>query len=62
MTKRYLEDFAVGQVFRSGRKRVDKDEIFAFAKEYDLQPFHLDEAPALIGALEPLNRGRFWPI
>ena len=27
MTKRYLEDFAVGQVFKSGRKRVDKDEI-----------------------------------
>ena len=46
MTKRYLEDFAVGQVFKTGRKRVDKDEIFAFAKEYDPQPFHLDEAAA----------------
>jgi acyl dehydratase len=46
MTKRYLEDFAVGQVFKSGRKRVDKDEIFAFAREYDPQPFHLDEAAA----------------
>jgi acyl dehydratase len=46
MTIRYLEDFAVGQVFKSGRKRVDKDEIFAFAREYDPQPFHLDEAAA----------------
>jgi acyl dehydratase len=46
MTKRYLEDFAVGQVFKSGPKRVDKDEIFAFAKQYDPQPFHLDEAAA----------------
>ena len=46
MTKRYLEDFAVGQLFKTGRKRVDKDEIFAFAKEYDPQPFHLDEAAA----------------
>ena len=46
MTKRYLEDFAVGQVFKTGRKRVDKDEIFVFAKEYDPQPFHLDEAAA----------------
>ena len=46
MTKCYLEDFAVGQVFKSGRKRVDKDEIFAFAREYDPQPFHLDEAAA----------------
>ncbi|HVI11418.1 MAG TPA: hypothetical protein VM822_00965, partial [Pseudolabrys sp.] len=33
MTKRYLEDFAVGQVFKSGRKRVAKDEIFAFARQ-----------------------------
>ena len=46
MTKRYLEDFAVGQLFKTGRKRVDKDEIFVFAKEYDPQPFHLDEAAA----------------
>ena len=46
MTKRYLEDFAVGQVFKTGRKRVDKDDIFIFAKEYDPQPFHLDEAAA----------------
>ena len=46
MTVRFLEDFAVGQVFKTGRKRVDKDEIFVFAKEYDPQPFHLDEAAA----------------
>src|SRR5215471_13655994 len=46
MTKRYLEDFAVGQVFKSGRKRVARDEIFAFAREYDPQPYHLDEEAA----------------
>jgi acyl dehydratase len=46
MHKYYLEDFAVGQVFKSGRKRVDKDEIFAFAREFDPQPFHLDEDAA----------------
>src|ERR1700751_2993707 len=46
MIKRYLEVFAVGQVFKSGRKRVDKDEIFAFAKESDPQPYHLDEEAA----------------
>ena len=44
--KRYLEDFAVGQVFKSGRRRVDKAEIFAFAREYDPQPYHLDEEAA----------------
>jgi len=46
MTKRYLEDFVVGQVFKTGRKRVEKDEIFAFAREFDPQPYHLDEKAA----------------
>jgi acyl dehydratase len=47
MSERYFEDFAVGQVFKpSGRVRVDKDEIIAFAKKYDPQPFHLDEQAA----------------
>ena len=46
MTERYLEDYAVGQKFGSGRIRVDKDRIKAFAAEFDPQPFHLDEALA----------------
>lgn len=46
MTKRYLEDFAVGQTFGSGRMRVDKERIKAFAAEFDPQPFHLDETAA----------------
>jgi acyl dehydratase len=46
MTGRYLEDFAVGQVFNTGRLRVDKQMILAFAKEFDPQPFHLDEEAA----------------
>lgn len=46
MQRRFLEDFAVGQVFKSGRKRVEKDEIFAFASQFDPQPFHLDEDAA----------------
>jgi acyl dehydratase len=47
MSERYFEDFAVGQVFKpSGRVRVDKDEIIAFAKTFDPQPFHLDEEAA----------------
>jgi acyl dehydratase len=46
MTKRYLEDFAVGQTFGSGRLRIDKEKIKAFAAEFDPQPFHLDEDAA----------------
>ena len=46
MTNRYLEDFAVGQTFGSGRVRVDKERIKTFAAEFDPQPFHLDEKAA----------------
>ena len=47
MTDRYFEDFTVGEVHRpSGRVRVEKDEIIAFAKKFDPQPFHLDEEAA----------------
>src|SRR5262245_17208549 len=46
MTERYLEDYAVGQTFGSGRIRVDEERIKAFAAEFDPQPFHLDEASA----------------
>ena len=43
---RYLEDFAVGQTFGSGRVRVDAERIKSFAAEFDPQPFHLDEDAA----------------
>ena len=46
MTVHYLEDFTVGQVFNTGRLRVDKEQIFAFAQQFDPQPFHLDEDAA----------------
>src|SRR5579863_7930491 len=46
MTVRYLEDFAVGQVFNTGRVRIDKEQIFAFARQFDPQPFHIDEDAA----------------
>ena len=46
MTTRYLEDFAVGQTFSSGRLRIDAEQITSFATAFDPQPFHLDEAAA----------------
>jgi acyl dehydratase len=45
-SERYLEDFAVGQTFGSGRLRIDGERALAFAAEFDPQPFHLDEAAA----------------
>jgi acyl dehydratase len=46
MMRQYLEDFAVGQVFESDRLRVDKEAITAFARQFDPQPYHLDEEAA----------------
>ena len=46
MRERYLEDFAVGQIFGSGRLVIDKERIKSFAAEFDPQPFHLDENAA----------------
>jgi len=46
MTTRYLEDYAAGQVYGSGRLRIDGERIRSFATEFDPQPFHLDEEAA----------------
>jgi len=45
-TRLYLEDFSVGQIFRSGSRRITEADIKAFAKEFDPQPFHLDHEAA----------------
>jgi acyl dehydratase len=42
----YLEDIQVGQRFETGSYVVDEEEIVAFAKQYDPQPFHRDPAAA----------------
>ena len=43
---RYLEDYAAGQKYSSGRVRVDEARVKAFAAEFDPQPFHLDDKAA----------------
>lgn len=43
---RAFEDFTPGEVIELGSKRVDRDEILAFAERYDPQPMHLDDAAA----------------
>ena len=39
---RAFEDFTVGETIDHGQRTVTADEIVAFAREYDPQPFHLD--------------------
>ena len=44
--KVYLEDLAVGQAFTNGPVELLAEDIKAFARQFDPQPFHLDEAAA----------------
>ena len=44
--ERYLEDFAVGETFRSDSLTIGSGQIKAFAADFDPQPQHLDEAAA----------------
>ncbi len=46
MTKRFFEDFAAGEVALSAAYTVSREEILDFARKYDPQPFHTDEAAA----------------
>ena len=44
---RYLEDFAPGQVFELGQCIVTRNQMVAFAREFDPQSFHVDESAAM---------------
>ena len=39
----HFEDVLVGQTQRFGRHEVTADEIIEYARQFDPQPFHLDE-------------------
>ena len=43
---KYFEDFPAGMRFRTGTVRLRRDEIIAFAREHDPQPFHIDPEAA----------------
>ncbi len=52
--KLWFEDFVPGDVRTYGSYEVTREEILAFAAEYDPQPMHLDEeaaAETLLGGL-----------
>ncbi len=46
MPIRYFEDFQVDDVFELGTTSVTEEEIIAFARQFDPQPFHIDPARA----------------
>ena len=41
-----FEDLTPGRVFDLGTVVIERDEMVAFARRFDPQPFHLDEAAA----------------
>jgi len=42
----FWEDFPVGQVREFGAYLVTREAVLAFAREFDPQPFHVDDAAA----------------
>lgn len=42
----YLDDLELGQEFLSGEHALDADQILAYARQFDPQPFHLDPEAA----------------
>lgn len=54
LAKLYFEDFQPGHMAEYGPRLVTREEIIAFAAQYDPQPMHLDEAAgqkSLLGGL-----------
>ena len=45
----YLEDVEVGQEIELGHYHFTRGNIIGFARKFDPQPFHLDEAAAVAG-------------
>jgi acyl dehydratase len=46
MKERYFEDLKVGDRFKSQTYQVSEEQIVAFAREFDPQPFHIDREVA----------------
>ena len=51
ITERYFEDYVEGDVHACGSIAVEEDEVVAFARRFDPQPFHVD--------LEAAKRSQF---
>ncbi len=54
MQRIYLDDLSVGARFISEQYRVTEAAIITFAREFDVQPFHLDTAAAEASAFRGL--------
>jgi acyl dehydratase len=57
----YFEDFPQGHFGTFGPRRVSREEIIAFASEFDPQPMHLDDEAAKASMLKGLS-GSGWHL
>ena len=57
----FFEDFNLGHLGRFGPRLVTREEMLAFAAEFDPQPMHLDEAAASRSMLKGLS-GSGWHL
>jgi acyl dehydratase len=57
----YFEDFPQGHFGTYGPRRVSREEIIAFASEFDPQPMHLDDEAAKASMLKGLS-GSGWHL
>ena len=61
MTTLTLEDFKPGHFGTFGPRHVTREEILAFAAEFDPQPMHMDEEAAKASMLQGLS-GSGWHL
>ena len=55
----FFEDFEIGLVLKTESKKITKEEIINFAKNYDPQDFHIDENKAKNLNCPPFKRRRY---
>ena len=51
---KYFEDLRLGDIFRVGRFRVEKEQMLQYARTFDPQPIHVDEAAARTAGFKSL--------
>ncbi len=62
MKSMYFEDFEVGFTIDTEPKKITKEEIVNFAKQYDPQRFHIDENQARKGPFGQLVSSGFMTL
>jgi len=52
--ERYFEDYVEGSTYELGKIRINREEMIEYAKQFDPQDMHIDEAKANAGPFKGL--------